>query len=165
MRCCTAGIPVLASRITPCRGLTILECLLATVVLVIAVSSLVLVLAAGRTRFTYSENSLHAVRVGEQLIEEIAPRPYFGAGSSRSSWCLSDYDGYTDGPGLLVDAWGASAAPGITGFRRSVTVVAGSVTVPDLGAFTSNGKTVTVTVAGPDGDVCELVRFITEPSP
>lgn len=144
-------------------GLTMVECLLATVVLAIVGLAMVFVLSSGRARFAYSESALRGVRLGEHLLEEAAARPYSGTGASRSTWCMDDYNGFSDGPKDLADFTGNAYASGDQGFQRTVEVTPSSVAVPQLASFVAAGKVLKVRVDAPDGESWEVVRFVAEP--
>jgi len=145
-------------------GFTIIECVLATAVLVIAGASMMGVIWGGRTRFQLSTRSLCSARLGEHLMEEIASRPYTGTGASRAAWCISDYNNFSENPGSLADAWGTRYAASDQGCKRSAKVTTASLTFPELGGYSVTGKTVVVHVDGSDDDAWELTRFIPEPN-
>jgi hypothetical protein len=159
----------LKSRYLACTraasGLTILECLLAAAVVAIAGISIAFVLAAGRARFDYTDKALRCTRLGEHLLEEVATKPYFGAGAVRRDWCVDDYDGFSDGPEDRLDSLGGTYAEMDREYQREVSVQTASQMVPDFGNFTIAGKLATVRVKSSDGSVYELSRFISEPAP
>lgn len=145
------------------RGLTIIECLLAIVIVAMATQALAYVLAGGRVRLEYSEVVLRGVRLGEDLADEILARPYSGSGTSRANWCLDDYDGFEEGPGELADFNGATYDTEDQDCTRRVSVKPDVVSVPELGGFTLVGKRLTVQVVGANGDRATVTRFIAEP--
>lgn len=145
-----------------CRGLTILECLLATLVLAIIGVSMLFVLSSGRAGFVYSDQSLQGMRLGEHILDEIAARPYYGNGVARPSWCLDNYNAYTDGPGTLIDFLDTAYGAETQGFKRSVAVTTSTQTFPSLGGFSMPGKQVTIRMTPPSGDAYDLVRFVPE---
>lgn len=137
---------------------------MATVVLAIATAPMLLVLSAGRSRFHHSRSQLCAIRLAEDMIEELLSRPYFGAsGGSRSGWHLDDYDGFSDGPDLIQDFSGADYPAEYAGFTRTVEVTSGDTGLTGLGSAPIAGKAVVVTVLAPDDSAWTLARFIPEP--
>lgn len=138
------------------KAFTLIEALLAAVVLAVAVSALVVPFAAGvRMQQVETRRSL-AASVAEQMMEEILHRAFeepddadnepedeadFGPESDererRDFDAIDDYDGYTEAPGTLTDAGGALITdPGIEGLSRHVgadyVYVAGQDTSRDV---------------------------------
>src|SRR5262249_37748927 len=137
--------PLLSARGLPAaRALTIVECLLAGLVLTIVALSMGMVISCGGYRFTYSDTSLRGVRLAEHLLEEIVARPYTGTGTSRATWTISDYNGFSDGPNNVADFTGSLYGTTDQVFRRTVTVTSSTTTVPGLGGLVMPGKLVTV---------------------
>lgn len=147
------------------NGLTLIECLVATAILSIVVLGVCYVGVAGQQHLRASDVALRAVRLAEQLMEEVESRSYSGAGSTRSDWHMDDYNGFSESAGTLKDFTGTLYADATDqAYSRSVTVAAGSVTIAELGNFTRAGKTVTVTVRHTGGLQWRVVRFIPQPA-
>tara|TARA_R110002073_G_scaffold336260_1_gene531290 strand:+ start:17084 stop:17584 length:501 start_codon:yes stop_codon:yes gene_type:complete len=145
------------------RGLSILECLIATMILSIVVLSLAPVLSAGRSNLEYGEMSIRGIRIGEHLLEEIHVRDYSAIGSTRKDWGLDDYHGFSDTPGAVTDFAGTLYDMKDQIFTRSVAVNSDSVVLPELGGITVDGKRVTITINGPHDNEWVLTKFIREP--
>jgi MSHA pilin protein MshD len=135
------------------RAFTLLEALLAAVVLAIAITAVVMPFTIGmRTQMVEARQSL-AVPLAEELMEEILLKPFeepddgddqaepptaFGPDAGEVSRdrfsAIDDYHGYTDPPGTITDpagdAIGGAAAAGLS---RHVTVAYVYVTGQDPG--------------------------------
>jgi len=165
--CMRASVPTGTGwRGTRCSraGLGLIECLLATLVLTVAVLGLALAIGAGRQQVTYAVEEHHATSLAEQLLEEIVARPYAGNGTARSDWCLDDYDGFAEAPGGLMDAQGELLNDEYQGFARACSVTPGSITLAGLSSGPIPGKNVVVTITGLTGAEWDFERFIPEPS-
>src|SRR5689334_22510544 len=104
------------------RGLTIFECVAAAAVVALAGLTVLSVLGGGRARFAYSQRALLELRLGEHLLDEVSSRSYFGSGTSRSTWGVSGYDGFVDGPNTLTDAAGSPYPAECQRITRTVSV-------------------------------------------
>ena len=135
------------------RAFTLLEALLAAVVLAIAITAVVMPFTIGmRTQMIEARQSL-AVPLAEELMEEILLKPFeepddgddqaeppaaFGPDAGEVSRdhfsAIDDYHGYTDPPGTIADPSGdvieGTAAAGLS---RQVTVAYVHVTGQDPG--------------------------------
>ncbi len=145
------------------NALTLVECVLAMVVLSIGVLGMVYATTAGHHHLHGSDLQLRAVRLAEHLLEEIHARPYSGSGIGRASFCVDDYDGFSEDPGQVRSFTGELYGDHDQIFSRSVTVTAANETVADLDGASIPGKTVTVTVQDSRGVNWSLSRFICEP--
>jgi type II secretory pathway pseudopilin PulG len=156
-------------------GLTVVECLLAIVLLAATLLAVISTVTAGQQHVAYADQGMRAVRLAQDLLEEITARAYsepngvasFGpevGESARSEFDdLDDYDSYAEEPGSLADFRGERYGPQDQACRRSVTVADASQDAAALGT-TITGRTVTVLVQGPKGEQWEFSRFIPEPS-
>ena len=146
--------------------MTLVEALLAMTVLSIVVLGLTYVTVAGHEHLREGEIGQRAMRLAENLMEEIVSRPYEGSGgSSRSVYHLNDYDGFeqTLGEDEITDFAGEPYGNEYQQFGRRVSVSAAQHTLPDLPDASFDGKTVTVTVEDTRGQLWSLRRFIPEP--
>lgn len=151
-----------------------MECLLAIVLLAATLLAVISTVTAGQQHVAYADQGLRAVRLAQDLVEEITARAYsepggvasFGLEAGESARPefddLDDYDGYTEEPGMLANFRGDRYDAQDQVFRRSVTVADANQDVAALGT-TIGGRTVTVFVQGPKGEQWEFSRFIPEP--
>lgn len=146
-----------------CSGFTLVEALLAVIILSIAILGLSYATTAGHEQLHQSERTLRATRLAEHLIEEILGKPYTGSGADRASYCLDDYDSFVELPGEIERMTGGLYADVYQGFTREVSVVGDSKTIADYNNVVIVGKTVTVTVTDTNGVTYELNRFIPGP--
>lgn len=145
-------------------GFTLLESMIAMLVLTIAVAGLVAALDTGWRALSQADEASRGAALGERLIEEIVSRPYSGSGASRAEWCVDDYDGLHEVPGELADTSGALLPDAMDqAFARSCTVVPDTLAVPGLVTNPLPGKSVVVFTTGPSGHTWQFERFIAEP--
>ncbi len=136
----------------PPRGFTILEMLVAIVVIGVG-------LAGVMTAFSHSSKGSAdpAVRIqlqaiAEQLMEEILLKPYaVAANSAPTQTCgrdtyndVSDFNGYPASASCPISDVDGDPVPNLTGYTVSVSVSAGSLTASGLA--TVPGKKVTISV-------------------
>ena len=156
------------------RGLTVAECLIALTILSVTVLAATMTLSAGAHHDRRADLAAIAVRLGRDLLEEIASRdfrepvspPVFGPESgeaTRSSYDdVDDYHNHAEPRGALTNFDGVLHSPNDQRFARAANVTAAALTVADLGR-TVNGLTVEVTVTGETGEKWVFTRFIPEP--
>ena len=148
------------------RALTILECMIATLILSVAVIGVLMPMITGHRCLRHAELHSRAVRVAENMVEEMLPRPYgVGTGASRSQWGLDQYNGLSEQAGDLRDWAGRLCDSNDQVFGRSVTVTSETQSLAGIGGPNIPGKTLTVRVDGPDGESWTLRRFIPTPTP
>lgn len=110
-------------------GFTLIESLIASVVLAIAVVGVAGTLAASHAQAAVTEETARATALCRQLIEEIAARPLV-ASDATVGWptqtnramydSIADYSGYTEtNPPLML---GGSSTGVADGFSRCVTL-------------------------------------------
>ncbi len=145
------------------RGLTLIECVIAMFVLITATLGILTATVAAHGHLEHGDQRLLAVRLAEQLIEEIVARPYTGVGATRADWSIDGYNGFTEAPGDLEDFTGAPCSPEEQVFSRQVTISAATRTVAGLSPAAANGVEVEVIVTAPDGTAWSLQRFVPEP--
>jgi hypothetical protein len=158
------------------RGLAIVECLIAMTILSVTVLVTCYTLAAGQQHIHYGNRVATAVRLGRDLIEEIAARDFRERGTTATSPLgpetgetsradfddVDDYKNYNEAPGTLADAAGVLYPAADQVFRRKVQVTRKNQSVSSLGR-TFSGLDVSVTVHAPDGQQWQFTRFILEP--
>jgi MSHA pilin protein MshD len=154
------------------RGFTLMECLLATVILALTVLAIAQAVGTGIKQTNAALYEEHAVALLEAMMEEVLSRPYNdpqgtqtpGPESGETSRALydnlDDYHGLVEQPGQVADASGTLYPAAYQGFRRSVTCTYGSVNA-GLGALP--GLTITVTVTDTRGRSWTLTRFVAQP--
>ena len=147
------------------RGFTLVESLIASVVLAVAVVGIAGTIAASYQQTKDQVSVAEATQLARQLIEEISARPFevpAGSASNAVGWSggnpnrslyddVSDYHGYTDSSTSIAMPSGGTQSFGTAGpYIRSVSVTSGPVpqghTAP-AGDF----KQVKVTVTRPRG--------------
>lgn len=144
------------------RGLTLIECLVAAAVLSVSAAALMLGVSAAHTTIEHADCRARAARLAEQMIEELLPRPITEPGPDRASWCVDQFDGFEEAPGELRDAMGNLVPPADQVFARRTAVEPASIEIAALGGAVVPGRTVTVTITGPQGREWPLTRFLTE---
>lgn len=145
-------------------GLTLVECMLAVFMLSITAAGIMLSTAAGFGSIEYADTRIRAVRIAEQLLEETVVSPYTVGDPDRWGWGLDDYGGFTEDAGAIMDVFGSLNDPSDQAFRRTVTVTPATITLPELGVLSVDGKIIEVAVTSHEGLEWRVVRFIPEPS-
>lgn len=156
------------------RGFTLAESLIASVVLSIAVVAITGTLTATYQSVSTSAGTSEAVAMAQQLIEEIAAKPFavpvgftdnpgWPSGvTDRSTYdSLDDYDGYTDTSSAIKKLDGATVAAGSGEiFTRSVAITFG---VHPTGHALPAGDCalVTVTITKPSGETIKISGMAT----
>jgi type II secretory pathway pseudopilin PulG len=148
-------------------GFTLLEGLIASVVLAILVLGVV-----GSVSTSYQESqsvraTATSVTLGRQLVDEIVSKPFdstdaLGTGGTRSTFTnISAYNNYSDTSNALpLLAGGTIDATGADQYTRQTSVVAGAQPSNDAISPTSDFAIVTVNVAGPGGEVISIPEFV-----
>lgn len=154
-------------------GLTLVEGLVASVVLVSAVAAIAVSITSGHLQLHYAVDCQSAVRLAEDLMERVRALPYddpdgeSDPGPEPGETDPSDFDnaddfhGYSESAGALRDAADNLLPDNYQHFSRSVTAGYGSETVADLGGAIP-GLIVTVTVQDHKGQTWTVSRFIPE---
>jgi Tfp pilus assembly protein PilV len=115
-------------------GFTLAEALLATVILLIAITAITLPFAAGARAEQADARMCLAVSLAQEMMEEILAKPFLDpqgatevgpdAGETRRARFdnVDDYHGYYEGSRQIADATGALlTTPIATGLTRQVT--------------------------------------------
>lgn len=141
-------------------GFTLLESLIASVVLMISVVGIASTLASSSSESDSMNEMTTMVALGRQLLEEIAAKPFPIAGTTtvvgytsgnhnRSTYDdVSDYDGYTDSSPFTTLSGSTVATAGI--YRRAVAFTR-RTNPSDTPSSTGNFGLITVTVTAPSG--------------
>jgi MSHA pilin protein MshD len=130
------------------RGFTLMEAVVAIVVVGIALAGLLL---AVRTSVQGSADPVvqrQMLAIAQQFVEEVQLQPYAAAANAAPAGCardtyndLLDYDGYSSSGVCTVDG---TAIPALAGYAVSITVAAGTLG----GVSAARRITVTVTRGG-----------------
>ncbi len=147
-------------------GLTLAEAMLAMAVVSAAVLTIAYATTAGHQHLRHGEDVLRAIRLAEDLMEEVAMRPWEGGAgedAERAEFHLDDYDGFTEAPGELAEFTGERYDSRDQVYSRRVNIDKVERTVRQLDDLEIVGKRVTVTVECARGQQWQLERFIPEP--
>lgn len=166
--------PFMRKRKHHARGFTLAEVLLASAILSFITLGIVQAVAAGQSQTLDSLKRSRADALAEVLMEEILSKPYAdpdetgaigpeGDESSRTDFDnVDDYHGLLESAGAIADHAGSAYPTLYQVFDRSVSVVAVTNSVADLGGD-HTGVQVTVTVSEPGGRTWVVERFVPEP--
>lgn len=151
------------------RGLTLVECLLASVILAFAVVAVSQAVLAGQMQTADALHRARALELTEALMEEVTRLPYTdpngGTEVGRANYDnLQDFNGFSETTGTLKDAAGVAYDSAFQGFSRTVSVVPDTITVTGFGNPLP-GLTTTVTVQDAGGASWVLTRFRAQPPP
>lgn len=155
------------------KGISLIETVIAIVIISIAVTGLLTVFYNNATHGTKPALEIKAIELGQGLMDEILFKRWdedstLGGGSIALGLAnigtegetlreqfddVDDYNGYTDGTGSepLKDSRGV-ILNGFTGFSRSVVVAFSKPTGTDAGLGINNYKKITITITIPTGD-------------
>ncbi len=155
--------------------MTVMECLVASVILAMAVSTFCLAVNAGQMQSHAGIEGQRAVRLAEELAERILTLPYDdpdglsnpGPESSEHSVdqfdSIDDFHGYVEPAGSLVSATGEPHPDAHQVLSRSATVTYTSEVVSGFGDPIPGVKVI-VTVSKGSGMRWELTRFVAAPT-
>ncbi len=137
-----------------CRGLTLLECTLALVIVPMAVTAVVMAVVAGQAQAAESLRQTRGAMLGEALMEQALALDY----DEISGFCGS----FSESPGTLKDPHGVIYPAGLQAFQRTLTCTPEDLTMTfDNGdTFTTAGLRITVTVKHRDTPIVTLRRFV-----
>ena len=132
-------------RRRPARGFTLPEALLAIVVLGVGLTGVLLAFGAASRHSADPVLRKQMMGIAQELLEEIALKPYAAAANSAPAGCardtyndIADYHGYSSVGICTVDG---VVIPALASFSVSASVVAGSL------SGVSAAKQITVTVS------------------
>lgn len=158
----------LTNRATRRAGFTLLEGLMASVVLAILVLGVF-----GSISTSYQESQAvratsTALTLGRQLTDEIVSHPFYsgtlGANglTSRSQYTdVSNYNGYSDASNAMpLLAGGTLNVTGSDVYNRQASVVVGAKPSIDVSSPSTDFGIVTVDVTCPDGQVVSIPEFV-----
>lgn len=157
------------------RGFSLAEVLIASAILSFVTLGIVQAVSAGQSRTLDALKRARAQALAEVLLEEILAMPYadpegaadFGPDSGEAARSdfdnVDDYHGYLEAVDSLADHAGAVYPNAYQSLERSVSVVAVTNSVADLGGD-HTGLQVTVSVSEPGGRVWSVERFVPEPN-
>lgn len=173
------ALPAVSSRSNrrrrPRHAFTLVESLIAAVVLAILVAGISSALSASYQQTITLNQTATAVALGRQLLEEIASKPLLDpatgtttpvatakAGPRSGFTGAGDYNLYTDNGSSLTTLGGSTINATSGGsYTRSVTVQLGATPVGDSTSPSSDFALVTVTVTMPSGHSIKLQRVLT----
>lgn len=149
-------------------GLTLAECIVALVVLSLAVTAVAYAVSAGQMQSAEALRKSRATMLAEALMDEIFAKSYgapvTGTPPARTGYThAGQYNVFSEAPGNVRNAAGALYPSEFQRFGRSATVTTGTATLAGLGAARL-GLVVTVTVSEGGGAVSTLTRFMVKPS-
>ena len=157
-----------------CQGFTLIEVLIASAILAFVTLAIVQAVSAGQSQTLDALKRSRAQALAEVLLEEILAKPYadpegatgFGPDAGEASRAdfdnIDDYHGYLESAGSLADHAATVYPTDYQSLERSVSVVAVTNSVTDLGGDHA-GVQVTVSVNEPGGRVWSVQRFVPEP--
>ena len=142
-----ASRPALAPRVMPrrLRGFTLAEALLAIVVLGVGMAGVMLAFGAAARHSADPVLRKQMMGIAQELLEEIALKPYAAAANSAPAGCardtyndIADYHGYTSTGVCTIDG---VVIPALASYSVSASVVAGTL------AGVSAARQITVSVS------------------
>jgi prepilin-type N-terminal cleavage/methylation domain-containing protein len=149
------------------RGFTLLEGLVASVVLLILVVGVAGSLSTSYQQSQSVRTTSTAVTLARQLVDEIVSKPFNPAdalgtgGGTRSTFTdVGAYNGYSDNSNAMPLLDGAALnVTGADNYVRQVVVVGAKPSI-DTASPASDFAIVTVNVACPDGQIVSLPEFV-----
>lgn len=156
------------------HALTLLEGLIASVILTMVVVAVSQAILAGQMQTADALHRTRAVELAEAMMDEILRLPYDdpdgssnpgpdGGEYARNTYDnLDDYHGFSESAGNLRDVAGMAYETTYDDFARSVAVVAGSETVAGFGPAIA-GVLITVTVTDSHTATWSVEHFYPEP--
>lgn len=148
-------------------GFTLLEGLIAAVILAVLALGVVASLSASYQQSQAVRAVSTAVTLARQLTDEIVSKPYnpndsLGNGGTRSTFTgVSAYNNYTDNSNALPLLEGGTLdVTGQDNYVRGTTVVVGAKPSIDTASPETDFAIVTVTVSCPNGQVVSVPEFV-----
>ncbi|MBX2851893.1 MAG: prepilin-type N-terminal cleavage/methylation domain-containing protein [Phycisphaeraceae bacterium] len=158
-----------------CQGFSLAEVLIASAILSFVTLGIVQAVTAGQARTLDALKRARAQALAEVLLEEVLAKPYadpegataFGPDAGETVRIdfdnIDDYHGYLESAGAIADHADSLYPNDYQSLERSVSVVAVTNSVADLGGD-HTGLQVTVSVNEPGGRVWSVERFVPEPN-
>jgi|SRR5687768_7087210 len=138
------------------RGLTLLECLIASALLALGSSAVMVAISSAIQQQQYAGERQAATELAMQLLEQVSARPYLDADNpsyeSLEATSAQALNGYSD----TVDLEG-EAVTGAAAFSRSLTVT--SASAAGVAGVTGVGIA-TAQVTTPTGQTIRLSRLL-----
>jgi prepilin-type N-terminal cleavage/methylation domain-containing protein len=154
------------------RGFTLLEALIASVVLVVLALGVVAVISTSYEQSESVRATSTGVTLARQLTDEIVSKPFnsgdaLGAGSytTRSQYTVSSYNGYQDSSTAITPYAGGTAvdATGSDIYTRTCAVTVGAkASGTGISASSTNFAIVTVNVTCPNGQIVSVPEFVAQ---
>jgi prepilin-type N-terminal cleavage/methylation domain-containing protein len=150
------------------RGFTLLEGLVASVILVILVIGVAGALSASYQQSQSVSTSSAAVTLGRQLVDEIVAKPFVptdalgtGGGTRSTFTDVNAFNDYSDSSSALPLLGGGSLdVTGTQNYSRAASVTVGAKPSIDTASPTGDFGIVTVTVTAPDGQIISIPEFV-----
>ena len=135
------------------RAFTLLEALIASVILLMAVMACTMAIHAGRQYSLFGQDQVNATLAADALLSEILAAPYAD---------IPGYDDLEDAPGSLATPAGAAYPTTYNRVGRRVQVASATQSIPNIGVI--QGYDVLVIGYNVDGEIlCTLKRFVPAP--
>lgn len=152
---------------------TLMEVLMASVVLSIAVAAISQAVISGQSHAYESLHRMRSAALGQALMEEISSlaypdieqgQPGHAARPSRRGLydTMDDFNDFEEASGTLVDQVSRSYDAAYQKFSRAATVKTKTVSIAPLGDMP--GLEITVTVTDERGGAWQIVRFMPRPA-
>lgn len=137
------------------RGFTILEAVIATGILVVAVAAITSAITAGQQQGLEARQRIVGAIASESLLAHVAAVPFDD---------LEDWNGYVEEPGTLAAPDSLPVDGDWSAIGRRVSVEPSSLFVEELGVLLL-GRTIRVTSFSNNGrDLASVQRFVPEPA-
>jgi type II secretory pathway pseudopilin PulG len=153
------------------RGFTLVEAVLAAMLLALVSVALGSQLSAARAQSAAGSRTLAASMLARALLQEVLRLPYSAPvgtppNAVRSTFTTAgEYNGYTDGPTNITNLAGVAYPANMQGFVRTVSETPQTYTLALPGnaqPYSVTGMNVQVTVQWQGATVFTLQQFITE---
>jgi prepilin-type N-terminal cleavage/methylation domain-containing protein len=152
------------------RGFTLMEALVASVVLLILALGVVGSVSTAYEQSQFVHDSATSLSLAKQLMDEIVSKPYVPADAlgttgntgPRSAFTnVSAYNKYSDASTSMPMLTGATLdVTGSESFVRSVSVSKGTKPSIDTASPTNDFAIVTVTITNPDGQTVSVPELV-----
>ena len=135
--------------------MTLLEALIASAILLMAVLALTTAIAAGQAASIASQRLFLGAMLVDDLLSELSGVPHAD---------LDNYDELDQPPGAIQTLDAGNYPDLYWGIGRRVEVLAVNIKEPATGVIV-RGRAVTVTAYDERGELCSATVFLTEPAP
>ena len=168
-------VRIISMRVAPHRrGFTLMEGLVASIVLAILVLGVCSTLTTSYQQAEIVKNNATGIMLDRQLADEITSKPLadpstgstaLGPGTgmtTRGTFThITNYSQYSDTSTVMPMLEGGTLdVTGADVYNRSVTVVVGAKPSIDTASPATDFAIVTVTVTGPDGQSISIPKFV-----